>query len=102
MPYWYFIQSWPVGPKDIHYTPGREAEKCLGGGGGGNEMFQSLVLKLTLLSITKLLVMAEFDQLKSYYVSLREIFPFIAFIVFSSPASNKINESEGLYFKRKE
>lgn len=41
-----------------------------------------LVLKLSLLSITKLLAVAEFDQLKSYYVSLWEIFPFVAFIVF--------------------
>lgn len=65
-------------------------------------MFQSLVLKLSLQSITKLLIMAEFDQLKSYYGSLWEIFPFVAFIVFSSPASNKINETKGLYFKRKE
>lgn len=41
-----------------------------------------LVLKLSLLSITKLLAVAEFDQLKSYYVSLWEIFPFVAFIGF--------------------
>lgn len=69
---------------------------------GRNEIFQNLVLKLSLLSMAKLLVMAEFDQLKSYYVSLWEILPFIAFIVFSWPASNKMNESKGLYFKRKE